>query len=682
MTTTVNLTPAQLDRAAGVLVGMAAGDALGAGYEFETPPIEPKMIGGGLGPWDPGEWTDDTQMALCIAEVTASGRLDPGEVGERFLAWLRGAATDVGHQTRRVLGGARQSGELSDRAARHFEDHPRESAGNGSLMRTAPVALAYLGDDGAMIRAAMEISGLTHADPVAGEACVIWCVAIDRAVREGRLDGVRDGIDLLPDDRRQFWSERVDEAERNPPKSFTPNGYVVTALQAAYAAITQTAVPEEQPCGHLVDALEAAVRIGHDADTVAAIAGALLGARWGATAVPLEWKAKLHGWPEYRVADLVRLAVLTARGGRDDSLGWPSVDNLLRQYESDYRLSGVPIALSDDPEVFVGDVACLSALADGTSVVVSLCRVGRQDVPAGIEHHEVWLMDRADPCENPNLDWVLSDLASQMCRWRAEGRRVFVHCVRVESRTPTVAAAYLARHLGISGDDALARVTQQLPGCRPNPGFVAALSRLFPTDNGAASHAAARRLGPRFSEALVLAAALHREQTRKGNNIPYVAHLLAVCATVLEHGGDEDEAIAALLHDATEDQGGEPVLDVIERLFGPKVAEIVAECSDTFEHPKPPWRQRKEAYINALKSGEVSRSALLVSAADKLHNLTATVNDLRSQGDRFWSHFNSTADDQIWYYTSLSKIYCQRLGGPLADAVAEQVKRLIVETRQ
>jgi ADP-ribosylglycohydrolase len=678
MTMTVNLTPAQLDRAAGVLVGMAAGDALGAGYEFETPPVKPEMIGGGLGPWDPGEWTDDTQMALCVAEVTASGRLDPGSVGERFLGWLRGGPSDVGIQTRAVLGGARHAGELVDRAAKYFKANPRGSAGNGSLMRTAPVALAHLDDDAALVRAAMEISGLTHADPVAGEACVIWCVAIDRAIREGRLDGVRDGIDLLPDDRRKFWFERIDEAVRNPPESFSPNGYVVTALQAAYAAITQTAVPEEQPCRHLVDALEAAVRIGDDTDTVAAIAGALLGARWGATAVPLEWKAKLHGWPGYGVADLVRLAVLTARGGGDDRIGWPSVDSVLRRYESDYRLSGVPTALCDEPEVWVGDVACLTALPEGTSVVVSLCRVGRQDVPAGIEHHEVWLMDQPDAGENPNLDWVFSDLAGQMCWWRAEGRRVFVHCVRGESRTPAVAAAYLARHLGISGEDALERVTQQLPGYRPNRGFVGALSRLFPSDNAAASLPQPRQLGPRFSEALVLAAALHREQTRKGNDIPYIAHLLAVCVTVLEHGGDEDEAIAALLHDAAEDQGGEPVLAVIKRLFGPKVAEIVAECSDTFEHPKPPWRERKEAYIASLQSGELSRSALLVSAADKLHNLTATVNDLRTQGDQFWSYFNSTADDQIWYYTSLSDIYLERLGGPLADAVADQLKLLIV----
>jgi protein-tyrosine phosphatase len=126
------------------------------------------------------------------------------------------------------------------------------------------------------------------------------------------------------------------------------------------------------------------------------------------------------------------------------------------------------------------DVACLSGLPAGTSVVVSLRRVGRQDVPAGIEHHEVWLMDQADPQQNPNLDWILSALASQMCRWRDEGCRVFVHCVRAESRTPAVAAAYLARSLGINGQDALARVTEQLPGCRPNQGFVAALARNFP----------------------------------------------------------------------------------------------------------------------------------------------------------------------------------------------------------
>ena len=111
-------------------------------------------------------------------------------------------------------------------------------------MRTAPVALAYIGDDGAIVRAATQISGLTHADPVAGEACAIWCVAIDRAIREGRLDGVHDGIALLPDGRRQFWSERLDEAERYPAGTFSPNGYVVTALQAAWAAIRQTVVPE------------------------------------------------------------------------------------------------------------------------------------------------------------------------------------------------------------------------------------------------------------------------------------------------------------------------------------------------------------------------------------------------------------------------------------------------------
>lgn len=184
------------------------------------------------------------------------------------------------------------------------------------------------------------------------------------------------------------------------------------------------------------------------------------------------------------------------------------------------------------------------------------------------------------------------------------------------------------------------------------------------------------RLSGRFSEALVFAAALHQDQNRKGGDIPYVSHLLAVCSTVLEHGGDEDEAVAALLHDGPEDQGGEPTLETIGRLFGERVRGIVAACSDTFETPKPPWQQRKQAYLDHLASGHVSRSTLLVSAADKLHNLTITVDDLEAQGDAIWARFNSTPEQQLWYYRSLSKIFLDQLGGRLAEAVGRQVDRL------
>src|SRR5207244_3773275 len=144
-------------------------------------------------------------------------------------------------------------------------------------------------------------------DPLAGEACVLWCIAIDRAVREARLDGVRDGLDLLPQAARDRWAALLDEAENEPPRRFRPNGFVVTALQAAYNAVSQTPVPKDEPCAHLGDALRTAVHIGHDTDTVAAIAGSLLGARWGASAVPLGWRRQLHGWPGYRAGDLRRL---------------------------------------------------------------------------------------------------------------------------------------------------------------------------------------------------------------------------------------------------------------------------------------------------------------------------------------------------------------------------------------
>ncbi len=144
-------------------------------------------------------------------------------------------------------------------------------------------------------------------------------------------------------------------------------------------------------------------------------------------------------------------------------------------------------------------------------------------------------------------------------------------------------------------------------------------------------------LGPRFDEALVYAADVHRDQRRKGTQTPYIAHLLHVAALVIEDGAlagelNEDEAIAALLHDAAEDQGGEERLADIRSRFGERVAEIVAACSDTFEDPKPPWRERKEAYIARLRT-ETDRGILRVSAADKVHNCRAIVVDYRLLGD-------------------------------------------------
>ena len=481
-----------MDRAAGALVGLAAGDALGAGYEFTTPDPDDvvEMRGGGIGPFEPGEWTDDTAQAVAIAEVTAEGRVHLDRIAQRFLDWYAGGPKDVGVSTSAVLGTAARaardgrSGGAADRchgaALAYFGDHPRGAAGNGSLMRTAPVALAHLADDRAIARAATAVSGLTHGDPLAGEACLLWCIAVDRAVREGRLDGVWDGLELLAPDRAVFWRARLTEAEQRDPASFTPNGFVVTALQAAHAAIVQTPVPADLPGRHLQHALEAAVRIGHDTDTVAAIAGQVLGARWGASAVPWRWRRLLHGWPDgARYADLVRWAVLTANRGVAGAGGWPAATSMLAWGQ---RQEPTAVCVpSPDEGLLLGNLPGLAvALDDGVDAVVSLCRVGRDDVPPDVEHVQVWVVDQQSPA-NPNLDLVIADTVDAIRSLRDQGRRVFLHCVGARSRTPTVAAAYLAAVHGWSGRRALDAVADCLPEVAPNPTFVAHLDRVAPS---------------------------------------------------------------------------------------------------------------------------------------------------------------------------------------------------------
>jgi len=159
-------------------------------------------------------------------------------------------------------------------------------------------------------------------------------------------------------------------------------------------------------------------------------------------------------------------------------------------------------------------------------------------------------------------------------------------------------------------------------------------------------------LSPRFSEAFVWAANLHRDQVRKGPKpIPYLGHLLAVASTVIDFGGTEDEAIAALLHDAVEDQGGAPTLAMIRRLFGPAVADIVDGCTDTDQQPKPPWQLRKERYIAHL--AEASPSVLLVAAADKLANARSILIDMREVGAAVWDRFHCTPQQSLWYYRTV-----------------------------
>jgi (p)ppGpp synthase/HD superfamily hydrolase len=182
-------------------------------------------------------------------------------------------------------------------------------------------------------------------------------------------------------------------------------------------------------------------------------------------------------------------------------------------------------------------------------------------------------------------------------------------------------------------------------------------------------------LGPRFDAAFALARDLHATQRRKNTEIPYVAHLLGVASLVLDDGGDEDEAIAALLHDAVEDQGGAATLALIREQFGPRVADIVAACSDTDVVPKPPWRARKEAYVAHLSDPALPDGALRVSLADKVHNARAILFDLRA-GHDVYSRFSAPREEQLWYYGALAAAFAELTDSPLVPELQRVVDEL------
>ncbi len=296
----MHLDAKQSDRAVGVMLASAAGDALGVPYEYGSRSLEgePQMLGGGLGGIAPGQWSDDTEMACAIALVTATGadlRTEPAldAVAAQFCRWYADGPPDVGTQTRAVLSQQPTSAAAMRERGVQLHERTGRTAGNGSLMRTGPVALAHLGDSDAIADAARAVSALTHHYPRAGEACVLWCLAIDLAVRTGRLDV---GIGL-PHVDADFWTPLLDEAEAVAPSHYThSNGWAVAALLAAWSSLSQTT--------NLREALILAVQGGGDTDTVAAITGSLAGAVYGGSAVPFTWRRTLHGWPQLRGRDL------------------------------------------------------------------------------------------------------------------------------------------------------------------------------------------------------------------------------------------------------------------------------------------------------------------------------------------------------------------------------------------
>ena len=202
--------------------------------------------------------------------------------------------------------------------------------------------------------------------------------------------------------------------------------------------------------------------------------------------------------------------------------------------------------------------------------------------------------------------------------------------------------------------------------CRPASFFVNDKAGGIPLQNPL--------LTGRFESALVFACRIHQSQTRKGTDVPYISHLLAVCALVLEYGGDEDQSIAALLHDAPEDQGGQGTLDRIRDEFGPRVAALVSGSGEPVELKGANWQVRKETFLRNLPHAPCD--AMLIVAADKLHNLTCLCNERRILGDAIFSRFNGGKDGTLWYYSRLAEILARHLPVSLADRLTQAVHML------
>ena len=449
----LGLSDVQRDRAVGALLGLAAGDALGTGYALR-PPIpadEPVgMIGGGAGPFAPGEWTGDTARAIAIAEIAATGA-DPTygerltEIVERWAWWARNAK-GAGDQT-----------------------------GNRVLTRTVPVALANLRphSEGGAAAGARRVAELTHPDPEVGDACVLWCLAIRHAVLTGRPD-VRIGLREIDSERRDLWETRLVEAQRSRPADFADlNSWVVAAFQAAWSAIVTTRIPVDDPpagvfaADHLRLGLEAAVRGGGHAGTVAAVAGGLLGAAYGASALPWHWRLALRGWPGLNTHCVVNLV--------DKILGDGEPFRFDHTYGS-WRDSPPPRRHPHDDGVWLGSATSLPKVPSGAGAVVSLCRVADGHIPFGVKHLEVNLVDEVGA--NANLDFVLLDTVRAIEGFRADGLTVFLHGLTADGRTSAVAALYGARRVGIAVDAALGEVAATVPDSDPNREFLAALRRL------------------------------------------------------------------------------------------------------------------------------------------------------------------------------------------------------------
>ena len=320
----VELTPAIIDRARGALLGAAVGDALGVPYEFVAAPNgEPEMKGGGLGPYEPGEWSDDTQMSVLTARVAATGlplasRKALIRVGDALIDWMSFGASDMGTQTRAVLALAAsgKSGDTVERltsAARTFSEENQRPSGNAALSRISPAGLAYLGSRERTAQAAESLTRLTHYDRLADEASILWAEAIRNAVVTGKIN-IFGGFDFLVEESATRWDRLLQDAEKSRYDA-NQNSRVQVAVQSAWDAVYS--VRDLRGVEAVRAGLVRAVQIGGDTDSTASMAGALLGATYGESCIPAEWAAAVHGWPGLTGADYADLAEQMVRAAEE-----------------------------------------------------------------------------------------------------------------------------------------------------------------------------------------------------------------------------------------------------------------------------------------------------------------------------------------------------------------------------
>ena len=327
------------DRASGVLVGQACGNALGVGYEFKTPPLEgtPRMLGA-AGRLRPGEWSEATQLGICLAEVAVTGidlTTEEGldAVAARYLAWYQGGMRKIDAPTRVVL--ETTGNDISNMtparkmrsAAAYFHMRTRRTSGGGPLSRCAILGLTRIKDPQWTAESVRAVTELTHVDPLASEAAVIYAEAIRRAVTDplpgeetwiNRIN-IGAGIALLPSARREQWREWLQQAEETYFKPPRDNTYAVTALQAVVGILRAVKIEHSEIPLSGQDAfrraISLAVQLGGATETIAGLVGALFAAGIGLAQVPTDLQSRLHGWPGLQTDALAEMGLGTALAG-------------------------------------------------------------------------------------------------------------------------------------------------------------------------------------------------------------------------------------------------------------------------------------------------------------------------------------------------------------------------------